>query len=58
MSFLLTCPECERTVTLRGPLARVRYVLSSMTTCPCGGLHMALPSAASLPYSIEEVPDA
>jgi hypothetical protein len=44
------CNLCGRERFLRGPLERVQFVLSSMTSCPAGGLHDTLPTAASHLY--------
>jgi hypothetical protein len=37
-----------------GRLERVHFVLASMTSCPCGGVHETLPTAASHVYIVKE----
>jgi hypothetical protein len=47
------CDTCGGTRLLNGPLERVNFVLSSMTSCPCGGVHETLPTAASHVYILK-----
>lgn len=50
----IRCNTCNGERLLRGPLERVHYLLSVMTSCPAGGLHDTLPTAASHVYILEK----
>jgi hypothetical protein len=45
--IVVRCELCGKIVLLRGPLDRVRFLLSSLTTCVCGEVHDCLPNASS-----------
>lgn len=47
------CTVCKGVLLLRGPIERVNFLLASMTTCPCGGVHETLPNAASHVYVLK-----
>ena len=51
--YTIRCPECSLSRELRGPLSRVHFVLTSMTACPCGGLHLTLPNALAFGVSLD-----
>lgn len=51
--IVIKCTDCGGIMLLRGPLERVHFVLSSLTTCPCGGIHQTLPTAASHVYVLK-----